>query len=89
MAFMKHLTRINSDDRLKVCALSVSLEIGVYLSTLSCFGKYINESIYTVIYQLISDLVSYQLQGIALQLPALHQARSLDQLGRCTPVDKS
>ena len=54
---------------LKVRALPVSLEIRVYLSTLSCFGKYINESVYTVIYQLISDPVSYQLQGIALQYP--------------------
>ena len=44
--------------------MPVSLEIRVYLSTLSCFGKYINESVYTVIYQLISDPVSYHLQGI-------------------------
>ena len=56
--------------KLKVRALPVSLEIRVYLSTLSCFGKYTNESVYTIIYQLISDPVSYQLQGIAFQLPA-------------------
>jgi len=41
--------------------LPVSLEIGVYLSTLSSSGKYINESVYKVIYQLISDPVSYHL----------------------------
>jgi len=41
--------------------LHVSLEIRWYLSNLTCFGKYINESVYTMIYRLISDPASYHL----------------------------
>jgi len=44
--------------------LPLSLEIKVYLSKLSCFGKYINESVYIVIYHLIGDPASYHLWGI-------------------------
>jgi len=46
------------------------------------FGKYINESVYTVIYHLISDLVSYHLWGICRSITP-------DWLSRCTPIYRS